>query len=128
MANLQIFMNLFNKGCTVSLHYNGTLVDGTVFDSSVERNEPFEFELGKGRVIKGFEMFIPTMRKGEKSVLTCAPEYGYGPAGSPPKIPANSTLRFEVRKATIELSLMIVVVSIARLGRLGVLQKCDLKC
>lgn len=110
-------MNLFNKGCTVSLHYNGTLVDGTVFDSSVERNEPFEFELGKGRVIKGFEMFIPTMRKGEKSVLTCAPEYGYGPAGSPPKIPANSTLRFEVRKATIELSLMIVVVSSARLGR-----------
>lgn len=80
----------------MSLHYTGTLVDGTVFDSSVERNEPFEFELGKGRVIKGFEMFIPTMRKGEKSVLTCAPEYGYGPAGSPPKIPANSTLRFEV--------------------------------
>lgn len=87
---------LFPLGCTVSLHYTGTLVDGTVFDSSVERNEPFEFELGKGRVIKGFEIFCPTMRKGEKSVLTCAPEYGYGPAGSPPKIPANSTLRFEV--------------------------------
>ncbi|KAJ6647718.1 FK506-binding protein 59 [Pseudolycoriella hygida] len=85
-----------HDGCTVSLHYTGTLVDGTVFDSSVQRNEPFEFELGKGRVIKGFEMFVPTMRKGEKSVLTCAPEYGYGPAGSPPKIPANSTLRFEL--------------------------------
>jgi FK506-binding protein 4/5 len=83
-------------GCTVSLHYTGTLVDGTKFDSSVDRNEPFEFGLGKGQVIRAFDMGVSTMRKGEKCMLTCAPNYAYGAAGSPPNIPSNSTLKFEL--------------------------------
>jgi FK506-binding protein 4/5 len=83
-------------GCTVSLHYTGTLVDGTKFDSSVDRNEPFEFGLGKGQVIRAFDMGVATMRKGEKCMLTCGPTYAYGAAGSPPNIPPNSTLKFEL--------------------------------
>ncbi|XP_036321003.1 FK506-binding protein 59-like [Rhagoletis pomonella] len=83
------------NGCKVSLHYTGRLVDGTVFDSSVER-EPFEFDLGKGHVIKAFDMGVATMKLNEKCFLTCAPEYAYGVAGSPPSIPPNSTLIFEL--------------------------------
>lgn len=85
------------SGCTVSLHYTGTLVDGTKFDSSLDRGEPFEFELNKGVVVKAFDLGIASMKKGEKAILTCAPEYAYGAAGSPPNIPPNSTLLFEVR-------------------------------
>lgn len=85
-----------SDGCKVSLHYTGTLVDGTKFDSSLDRNEPFEFELGKGSVIKAFDMGVATMKLGEKCILTCAPDYAYGKAGSPPNIPPNSTLKFEV--------------------------------
>lgn len=83
-------------GCRVSLHYTGKLTDGTQFDSSVERNEPFEFDLGKGSVIKAFDMGVASMKKGEKCVLTCGSEYAYGEAGSPPNIPPNSTLLFEL--------------------------------
>lgn len=83
-------------GCTISLHYTGTLVDGTKFDSSLDRNEPFEFSLGKGQVIRAFDIGVSTMRKGEKCVLTCAANYAYGVAGSPPNIPPNSTLKFEL--------------------------------
>lgn len=83
-------------GCKVSLHYTGTLTDGTIFDSSLDTNTPFEFEIGKGMVIKAFDIGVASMRKGEKAVLTCAPQYAYGVAGSPPKIPANSTLIFEL--------------------------------
>lgn len=85
-----------SDGCKVVLHYTGRLVDGTKFDSSLDRNEPFEFSLGKGQVIKAFDMGIASMKKGEKCVLTCAPEYAYGKAGSPPNIPPNSTLLFEL--------------------------------
>ncbi|XP_055371443.1 FK506-binding protein 59 [Condylostylus longicornis] len=85
-----------SNGCNVSLHYTGKLVDGKVFDSSVERNEPFEFQLGKGSVIKAFDMGVATMKLKEKCVLTCAPEYAYGKGGSPPSIPPNATLIFEL--------------------------------
>lgn len=85
-----------SPGCKVSLHYTGTLTDGTKFDSSLDRNEPFEFELGKGVVVKAFDLGIGSMKKGEKAILTCAPDYAYGAAGSPPNIPPNSTLLFEV--------------------------------
>lgn len=85
-----------SPGCKVSLHYTGTLTDGTKFDSSLDRNEPFEFELGKGVVVKAFDLGIATMKKGEKAILTCAPEYAYGAGGSPPNIPPNATLLFEV--------------------------------
>lgn len=82
-------------GCKVLCHYTGKLTNGTQFDSSVGR-EPFEFELGKGSVIKGFELAAASMKKGEKSRFTFAPTYAYGAHGSPPNIPGDSTLIFEM--------------------------------
>lgn len=85
------------KGAKVQVHYVGTLeADGSKFDSSRDRGEYFEFTLGRGQVIKGWDKGVATMQVGEKAILKCAPEYGYGAAGSPPKIPANATLLFEV--------------------------------
>lgn len=84
------------KGAKVSVHYVGTLEDGTKFDSSRDRGEYFEFTLGRGQVIKGWDKGVATMRIGEKAILKCSSDYGYGAAGSPPKIPANATLLFEV--------------------------------
>ena len=84
------------KGDKISAHYTGTLLDGTKFDSSRDRGKPFEFVLGKGNVIKGWDLGFATMKKGEKAVLTCSPKYAYGANGSPPKIPGNSTLQFDV--------------------------------
>jgi FK506-binding protein 4/5 len=85
------------KGAKVVVHYVGTLeADGSKFDSSRDRADPFEFTIGQGQVIKGWDMGVATMKKGEKAVLKCLPEYGYGANGSPPKIPANATLLFEV--------------------------------
>lgn len=85
------------KGAKVQVHYVGTLeADGSKFDSSRDRGEYFEFTLGRGQVIRGWDEGVATMQVGEKAVLKCSPEYGYGKAGSPPKIPANATLLFEV--------------------------------
>lgn len=84
------------NGCKVVLHYTGKLANGTIFDSSVDRGEPFEFGLGKGSVIKAFDLGVATMKLGEKCNLICAPNYAYGEAGSPPSIPPNSTLIFEL--------------------------------
>lgn len=86
-----------STNCQVEVHYTGTLLDGTKFDSSKDRNEPFKFDLGKKEVIKGWDIGIATMKKGEVAVLTCAPDYAYGKGGSPPKIPPDSTLKFEVK-------------------------------
>eukprot|EP00890_Picochlorum_soloecismus_P002491 jgi/Picsp_1/3242/NSC_06082-R1_rotamase fkbp 1 len=84
-------------GDTVEVHYVGSLeVDGREFDSSRKRNQPFKFELGKGKVIKGWDLGVATMSKGEIAKLTIAPEYGYGPSGAGDSIPPNSTLVFEV--------------------------------
>lgn len=83
-------------GDRVTVHYVGTLEDGTKFDSSRDRDEPFVFELGLGRVIKGWDQGVATMKKGEVALLTCQPDYAYGASGSPPKIPPNATLNFEV--------------------------------
>lgn len=85
-----------SEGCTVFVHYHGTLPDGTVFDSSRERNQEFEFNLGQGQVIKSWDIGVASMKKGELCRLTCGPAYAYGESGSPPKIPPNSTLIFEV--------------------------------
>jgi len=83
------------NGDIVKVHYLGTLQDGTKFDSSYDRNEPIEFELGVGRVIKGWDEGIALLNKGTKATFIIPPEIGYGnrQVGS---IPANSTLTFEV--------------------------------
>eukprot|EP01071_Lankesteria_metandrocarpae_P008134 Lankesteria_metandrocarpae@DN4879_c0_g2_i1.p1 len=83
------------NGHEVSLHYVGTLEDGTEFDSSRSRNSPFEFVLGQGSVIKGMDLGVASMRVGEKAVLKISPENGYGDAAMG-KIPAGSTLIFEL--------------------------------
>ena len=82
----------------VKVHYVGTLLDGSKFDSSRDRPGFFDFEVGVGRVIKGWDLGISTMHKGEKCVLACRHDYAYGAHGSPPKIPGGATLLFEVRR------------------------------
>ena len=83
-------------GDKVFVHYVGRLTDGSVFDSSRDRGTPFDFELGAGRVIKGWDVGVATMRIGEKCILKCRHDYAYGEHGSPPKIPGGATLEFEV--------------------------------
>lgn len=83
-------------GDIVSVHYTGTLEDGTIFDSSVTRDEPIQFPLGQGAVIPGWDEGIGMMQVGDKAVLTIPPELAYGEAGAGDVIPPNSTLIFEV--------------------------------
>ncbi|XP_033823643.1 peptidyl-prolyl cis-trans isomerase FKBP4 [Periophthalmus magnuspinnatus] len=83
-------------GDKVFVHYVGTLLDGTHFDSSRDKGEKFSFELGKGQVIRAWDIGVATMKVGELCQLICKPEYAYGSAGSPPKIPPNATLVFEI--------------------------------
>ncbi|XP_062997034.1 peptidyl-prolyl cis-trans isomerase FKBP5 [Elgaria multicarinata webbii] len=83
-------------GDKVYVHYKGKLANGKKFDSSRDRNEPFIFSLGKGQVIKAWDIGVATMKRGEICHLLCKPEYAYGSAGSVPKIPSNATLFFEI--------------------------------
>ena len=83
-------------GSTVSVHYVGTLLNGTKFDSSLDREEPFSFTIGSGSVIQGWEQGIPGMKVGGKSKLTIPSELAYGDRAVGGVIPANSTLVFEV--------------------------------
>ncbi|KAI8357693.1 FK506-binding protein FKBP12 [Mortierella sp. GBAus27b] len=89
-------------GQTVVMHYVGTLNDGTTFDSSRDRGKPFETEIGKNKVIRGWEDGVPTMSLGEKAILKITPDFGYGTRGYPPVIPANAELTFEVELLQIK--------------------------
>ena len=85
------------KGSEANVHYVGTLFPGgEKFDSSRDRDTLFSFSMGKGQVIKGWDEGVATMKLGETCLLICNPEMGYGAAGSPPSIPPNSYLQFEV--------------------------------
>jgi len=94
---------LVELGDTLTVHYVGTLSDGKVFDSSLDRNIPFSFVLGTGQVIRGWDEGLLGMRVGGKRLLIIAPDYGYGELGVG-TIPPNSTLIFEVVLLNVEKS------------------------
>jgi len=83
-------------GDRVKVHYTGRLLTGQKFDSSRDRDEPFAFTLGKGEVIKGWDEGVVGMKPGGKRKLTIPADKAYGAVGSPPKIPPNSPLEFEI--------------------------------
>ena len=83
-------------GQNVTVHYTGTLENGTKFDSSFDSGKPYTFRIGTGKVIKGWDEGIMTMKVGGKRRLIVPPSLGYGDAGFPPKIPPDATLLFEV--------------------------------
>jgi FKBP-type peptidyl-prolyl cis-trans isomerase len=83
-------------GTIVLIHYTGWLTNGTKFDSSVDRNMPFETKIGVGHVIKGWDMGVIGMKPGEKRKLTIPSDFAYGPYGAGDIIPPNADLIFEV--------------------------------
>lgn len=88
-------------GDKVSVHYTGKLEDGTVFDSSLPRGEPFQLTVGVTRVIAGWQEGLIGMKTGDRRQLIIPGNLGYGERGSPPKIPANATLIFDIEMLAI---------------------------
>lgn len=88
-------------GDNIVVNYVGTLLDGTKFDSSIDRNEPFPYTLGQNRVIQGWELGLLGMKVGEKRKLTIPPELAYGSRGAGGVIPPNATLIFEIDMLSI---------------------------
>ena len=86
----------------MSVHYTGTLENGTKFDSSRDRGQPFQFPLGAGRVIKGWDEGIATMKIGGQRQLIIPPDLGYGSRGAGGVIPPNATLLFDVELLGVE--------------------------
>lgn len=89
------------EGDLLEVHYTGTLANGTKFDSSLDRNEPFSFTLGAQEVISGWDQGLVGMKIGEKRKLTIPPSLGYGDQAMGETIPANSVLIFEVELLSI---------------------------
>lgn len=89
-------------GSTVTMHYTGWLTDGTKFDSSYDRDEPFEIAIGCGYVIKGWDMGVPGMKVGGKRRLTIPHTLGYGKYGVDPLIPGFATLIFEIELLKVQ--------------------------
>ncbi len=83
-------------GDTVQVQYSGVLADGTPFDNSFDRGEPFEFNLGAGMVIPGWDQGVAGMKEGGRRVLVIPSDLGYGDAGAPPTIPPGASLVFVV--------------------------------
>jgi FKBP-type peptidyl-prolyl cis-trans isomerase len=91
-----------NSGNVAVVHYSGWLTNGTKFDSSVDRGEPFSFTVGMSEVIAGWDIAVMRMRVGDKVKLTIPPELAYGEGGYPGAIPPNATLIFEVELLEVQ--------------------------
>jgi FKBP-type peptidyl-prolyl cis-trans isomerase len=101
--DIKIGLGPFAKaGDHVKVHYTGWLTTGKKFDSSVDAHQPFDFTIGKGEVIKGWEEGVAGMKVGGKRQLRIPPQLAYGEAGHPPQIPHNATLIFDVQLLAVK--------------------------
>ena len=109
-----------SPGDQVSMHYTGTLTDGSKFDSSRDRGQPFSFVVGVGQVIRAWDTQVLKMKVGERAKLTCAPEDAYGARGFPPVIPPNSTLIFDGPSRLLHLGFIALTLTLPVPARSGI--------